>query len=60
MSPEKNSGFEDDPFQPKKMPPPPFYGTFVGFRGVNYNLVVGFNPFQKYARQIGSFPQGSG
>ena len=24
------------------------------------NLVDGFNPFEKYARQIGSFPQGSG
>ena len=24
------------------------------------NLVGGFNPFEKYARQIGSFPQGSG
>ena len=23
-------------------------------------LVGGFNPFEKYARQIGSFPQGSG
>ncbi len=23
-------------------------------------LVGGFNPFQKYARQIGSSPQGSG
>ena len=22
------------------------------------NLVGGFNPFEKYARQIGSFPQG--
>ena len=25
-----------------------------------YGLVGGFNPFEKYARQIGSFPQGSG
>ena len=24
------------------------------------NLVGGFNPVEKYARQIGSFPQGSG
>ena len=28
---------------------------------VSYDeLVGGFNPFEKYARQIGSFPQGSG
>ena len=26
----------------------------------NFKLVGGFNPFEKYARQIGSFPQGSG
>ena len=25
----------------------------------NSHLVGGFNPFEKYARQIGSFPQGS-
>ena len=26
----------------------------------HHHLVGGFNPFEKYARQIGSFPQGSG
>ena len=27
---------------------------------VSYYLVGGFNPFEKYAREIGSSPQGSG
>ena len=31
-------------------------GPYLG----NVNLVGGFNPYEKYARQIGSFPQGSG
>ena len=29
---------------------------FVG----SFSLVCGFNPSEKYARQIGSFPEGSG
>ena len=30
---------------------------WVGSGGYNLVLVGGFNPFEKYARQIGSFPQ---
>ena len=33
---------------------------FLIFPSVNGELVGGFNPFEKYARQIGSFPQVSG
>ena len=32
-------------------------GGFLA-RFLNHQLVGGFNPFEKYARQIGSFPQG--
>ena len=32
----------------------------VPFSAEMMHLVGGFNPFEKYARQIGSFPQGSG
>ena len=35
------------------------FRIFVG-RSVQLILVGGFNPFEKYARQIGSFPQGFG
>jgi len=31
-----------------------------GFSRAHAELVGGFNPFEKYARQMKSFPQGSG
>jgi len=36
------------------------YLTFAGDVYVKCRLVGGFSPFEKYALQIGSFPQGSG
>ena len=37
-----------------------FLFLFQNSNSLNIYLVGGFNPFEKYARQIGSFPQGSG
>jgi len=44
-------------FKPKKLQQ---VTMLTNFKSACSNLVGGFNPFEKYARQIGSFPQGSG
>ena len=50
----------------KGIPSPPSVGVVEPWGNVKKlitapkELVGGFNPFEKYAREIGSFPQGSG
>ena len=66
ISPRKGTIKKKKRTQPSE-PTISFQGIFVSiFRGgkplsMDYSLVGGFNPFEKYySSQIGSFPQGSG